>query len=115
MAKKQKGKARATNARARATKAQKAARKPKDQILPSMEDMAIPEIETLGHRYAEQRDARMEMLKDELGTKELLMGVMKKHGKDLYKRGDLEVRLVQSEETVKVKIKSGRDMALEAE
>lgn len=73
--------------------------------LPGMEDTKITEIENLALKYAEVRDQRMTALKGEVELKGQLLAAMKKVHKQVYRRHNVEVRIVHEEETVKVKVK----------
>ncbi len=73
--------------------------------LPGMEDTQITEIEDLALAYAGVRDDRMQALKTEVELKQKLLTAMKKAGKQVYRRHNVEVSIVHEEETVKVKVK----------
>ena len=77
--------------------------------LPGMEDTKITEIEDLALQYAEVRDSRIAALKGEVELKGQLLAAMKKAGKQVYRRHNVEVRIVHEEETVKVKVKEKED------
>ena len=79
------------------------AKKPKQGQL--IEDREIKALSDAAHEYAEARDERQEILRTEVGLKEKLLAQMKKLGKETYRYGDVEIRVVHEEETVKVKIK----------
>jgi hypothetical protein len=71
-----------------------------------MEDRLLPELEEGARAYAEIRDQRMALNKEEVTLKANLLTLMKKHEKETYKHGDVEIRIVHEEETIKVKVKS---------
>lgn len=79
--------------------------KPRDQPLPGMEDSAIKPLEDAAHAYAELRDERMGLSRQEVDLKQRLIGLMKTHGKDHYQRDGITIDLVQESETVKVRVK----------
>lgn len=62
------------------------------------------EVDAAAREYAEARDERMRLLRTELERKDLLIGVMKKHGLMVYEYDDVSVELTTSEK-LKVKIK----------
>jgi hypothetical protein len=76
--------------------------KPKQQKL---FDTEVPALEKLAEDYVEARDQRMEYLKTEVLIKDELHTEMKRLGKKDYVRGNIEIHVVQEDETVKVKIK----------
>lgn len=80
--------------------------------LPSMEDSAITELNQAALDYAEGRDERMEMTKQEVELKTKLIALMHKHGKTVYKYEDIEIELVPEGEKVKVRIKKDKESAL---
>jgi hypothetical protein len=90
-------------------------KKPEQKVLGGMEDSAIPELEKLARHYARIRDERMELNDEEGKLKAKTLGAMKKHGKTLYKRAGVEIRLVESVEDLKVKIKREGDQPVEME
>lgn len=89
--------------------------RPRTGTLPGMEARGIPDIERAAHAYVDARDARMELTEVETRKKGLVLAVMKKHGKKVYKHntGDeiIEITLgaKDPEETVKVRIKPAED------
>lgn len=84
---------------------QKTRRKgPRQSALPGLEDRAISELQDAALSYAEVRDERMELTKQESDQKALVLAVMKKHGKTHYAHGNVIVDLVPEDVKVKVKI-----------
>lgn len=77
---------------------------PKQERLPGMEDTAIEEIEEKARSYAHIRDNRMALLKQEVDLKELLLTLMKRHGKTEYHRDGIEITIVQKAEKVRVRL-----------
>jgi hypothetical protein len=82
------------------------ARKPraKQEDLPGMEDRKIAELEAAALEYAEGRDERMEMTKREVELQDKLLKLMHKHNKEVYRCGDIEIKIVPKGEKAKVKI-----------
>ena len=72
--------------------------------LPGMEDAEIEELEDAAREYANVRDDRISLTREESSMKETLLGLMKKHKKEKYVHDGVEVKLVHEEETVKVRI-----------
>lgn len=81
----------------------------KTSRLPGMEDAAIEDLENAAREYANLRDNRLQVLKDEVAVKEDLLLLMKSHHKEKYTHDGIEIRLVHEKENVKVKIKKDED------
>ena len=79
--------------------------KPRQQALPTLEDHAIKELEAVAAEYAEIRDQRMELTKEESTLKQTAIRAMRKHNKTIYRHGGITIQLVDGEVDVKVKIK----------
>ncbi len=47
----------------------------------------------------------MELTESEVSLKTNLLAMMKKHGKETYRRDGIEIKIVHEEETVKVRVK----------
>ena len=84
-------------------KATKPAR-PKQERLPGTEDAEISELQETALDYADKRDQRIAILKEETELKSRLLAIMHKHGKTTYDYKGVHVEIVSEEETVKVKI-----------
>ena len=80
--------------------------KPKAQDLPGMEDRAIAPLEQVAVAYAEIRDQRIALNKEEKSLKDTARRLMHKYKKTVYKHDGVEIRLVPGEEDVKVKVRS---------
>lgn len=64
----------------------------------------IAAIDEAAEDYAAKRDERMELTTLEVDAKEKLLGLMKKHGVEIYRLDDERVAMIEHEvETVKVK------------
>ena len=88
------------------SKKEKAAKKaPKQARLPGTEDAPIQALESAAERYAEIRDERIALSKEEGELKAGLLILMKKNGKTAYKHNGVEIWIELEEETVKVKIR----------
>ena len=83
--------------------------KPRNAPLPGMEDARIQELEDAGELYAEIRDRRMELNKEESDLKATILRLMHKHGKVIYKHEAIEIRITSADEDVKVKIRKAKD------
>jgi hypothetical protein len=70
-----------------------------------MEDKAISAIENAALDYAEIRDERQDLSKQEGELKQKLMDLMHKANKTEYKRNGIRVWIEVKEETVKVRVK----------
>ena len=81
----------------------------KTSRLPGMEDPEIEELEDAAREYANLRDDRMHLTTEEVKAQATLLGLMKKHKKEVYKHDNVEVRVVIEKEKVKVKIKKDKD------
>ena len=57
----------------------------------------------------------MDLNEAEIKLKGRTMAAMKKHGKTVYRRAGVLITLIQSEEDLKVKVKSGEDVEVSAE
>jgi hypothetical protein len=101
----------ATMAKKRASKVDKklskpdVKRRPRQQDLPGTEDRAIKALEDIAASYADWRDRRMELTREEKELKSHVLRLMHKHGKTIYRHDGIEIRLVEGEEDVKVRIK----------
>jgi hypothetical protein len=72
--------------------------------LPGMEDKHIEELEEIAEKYAEVRDRRVSLSRTEVDLKGQLLQCMKRHDKVLYRVAEMEIKIVSTEETVKVRI-----------
>lgn len=74
-----------------------------------MQDRAIKPLEDLAASYADVRDRRMELNKEEHELKAHTLKLMKKYEKTIYRHDGIEIRIVPGEEDVKVKVKKPGD------
>ena len=93
-----------------AKKKAKAKKGPRQKDLPGMEDRALKALDNAALRYAEVRDQRMELNKQEVEAKGLVLEMMHKHNKKTYRHGNIAIDIVPEGEKVKVRIKSAADM-----
>lgn len=77
--------------------------KPRQADLPGMADRRIPDLHKAAEEYAEVRDERMALTKQEVDLQEVLLEKMKLHKMDRYKFEDVECILIHEKEKVKVK------------
>lgn len=80
-----------------------AKKKPRQQDL--IDDRAIKPLEDIAESYADVRDRRMELNKEEAELKKHALKLMHKYEKTIYRSGGIEIRVIEGEEDVKVKIK----------
>ena len=74
------------------------------QSLPGMEDAAIDDLENAARSYASVRDRRMALTEQQVDAKNVVLNKMREHGKQNYRRDGIEIRVVATEETVKVRV-----------
>ena len=79
-------------------------KKHREAALPGMEDHAILWLDQLSQQYADLRDRRIELNKEESELKTSLLKLMKGHNKTLYRHGGVTIRVIAGEEDVKVKV-----------
>jgi hypothetical protein len=79
---------------------------PRQTSIPGIGDEKIAAIENAALDYAEIRDQRQELTKQEVDLKKKLLDLM--HAKKLteYKRNGISVKVVLEQENVKVRVKS---------
>jgi hypothetical protein len=82
---------------------------PRQAPLPGIGDTKIAAIENAAMDYAEIRDSRQELTKQEVDLKGKLLKLM--HAKNLteYKRNGISVKVQVEEETVKVRVRAEED------
>jgi hypothetical protein len=72
--------------------------------LPGMEDHHLDDIEEMARDYADTRDKRMALNREESQLKEDLLALMKKYKKTVYRVEEMEIKIVVTEEKIKVRI-----------
>jgi hypothetical protein len=85
----------------------KPVRRPKQARLPGTEDAAIQELEGLAEEYAEKRDQRQAIGKEEVELKNALLNAMHKNHKTTYHHGGVFIAVLTEKEKVKVRISKG--------
>jgi hypothetical protein len=86
-----------------------AKKQPKQARLKGMEDPKIAELEVAAEEYADVRDRRMELTKEEVSTQGELLRLMKKHGKTTYHHEGYDLKIVAEKEKVRVRIHKDKD------
>ena len=93
-------------AKKKAEKAPKKAKKlPRQSSLPGMANTKIAAIEKLALDYAELRDERIELNRQESEIKQALIAAMHKAGKAEYKRNGISISLTVEKEGIKVRVR----------
>jgi hypothetical protein len=90
--------------KAKKTTEKKAKKGPKQGTLSGMEDRALAELEEKAEEYADIRDQRMDLTKQEGELNDDLLLLMKKHKKTEYHHADVHCWVQAVDEKVKVKI-----------
>lgn len=85
--------------------------RPRQQDLPGTEDRAIKPLEDVAEAYADLRDRRIELNREEAELKVHVKKLMHKYDKTIYRREGIEIRLIDGEEDVKVKVRKPGDDA----
>lgn len=83
--------------------------RPRTQDLPGMEDRAIKPLEDIAAAYADVRDRRIALNAEEHDLKAHALKLMHKFDKTIYRHNGIEIRIVEGEEDVKVKVKKADD------
>lgn len=78
--------------------------------MPGLEDHAIRPLEQVASEYADIRDQRMELSRQEVDLKTRAMKLMKKYGKTVYRHNGCEILIEPGEEVIKVKVKKEQDL-----
>ena len=69
-----------------------------------MENRGIPELEEAARKYAAIRDKRMALNDAEVKLQDILLALLKKHGKREYRHGELEIWIKVEVEKVNVRV-----------
>ena len=83
--------------------------KPRPAPLPGMEDHAIAPLEALARQYADIRDSRADLAKQESTLKRDAVRLMHKYGKTSYCHDGITITLIAGDEDVRVKVKKTAD------
>jgi hypothetical protein len=87
--------------------------KPRQQRLPGTDDNKIADLEAAAENYAEVRDERMALLKQEVDLQESLLKLMKKHDRVSYRRDGIKITVVEKSEKVRVRVSHGEEEEFE--
>jgi hypothetical protein len=79
-------------------------RKPRQARLPTMDDPKIDVLHGIAEEYAEKRDERMRIGKQEVELKGKILDLMKAHKRTHYHYQDIDVTIITEKEKVRVKI-----------
>jgi len=79
---------------------------PRQESLPEMGDRNIEALQDAALSYAEVRDQRMNLGRQEVELKSKLLDLMHAHNKESYVFGNVSITIVHEEENVKVKVRS---------
>ena len=86
----------------------KSAKKGRQKRLPGMADAKLEALHNAALSYAEVRDQRQALTKQEVDLKGSLLTLMHKSKKDHYEYNGVTVDLVAEKETVKVRVKKAK-------
>ena len=98
-----------------AAKKKSAPKKGRQKRLPGMADAKLEALHNAALDYAEVRDKRQELTKEEVALKGTLLTLMHKHKKDHYEYNGVTIDLVTEQETVKVRVAKAKVDADEPE
>jgi hypothetical protein len=85
--------------------------RPRNQDLPGMEDRSIKPLDDVAAAYADVRDQRIALNKEEADLKAQALKLMAKYEKTIYRHDGITITVVDGEPDVKVKIKKPGDDA----
>lgn len=80
-------------------------KQPRTGSLPGMEDHAIKALDLVAADYADIRDSRMDLTRQEVDLKSRALKLMKKYGKTTYKHNGVSIEIVAGDESIKVRVK----------
>lgn len=83
--------------------------RPRQQDLPGTEDRILQPLDDIAAAYAEVRDRRIELNKEEAELKASALKLMHKFGKTVYRHDGIQILLIPGEEDVKVKVSKATD------
>lgn len=83
--------------------------RPRQQDLPGTDDRVLQPLEDIAAAYADVRDRRIDLNREEAELKAHALQLMHEFKKTIYKRDGIEIRLVAGEEDVKVKVRKATD------
>ena len=79
--------------------------RPRQPDLPGTEDRRLQPLDDLAAAYAEVRDRRIDLTREEGELKARAIALMHQFQKTIYKHDGIEIRLVPGAEDVKVKVR----------
>ena len=79
-------------------------KRPVQKELPGMESRRLEDVEDAAREYANLRDDRMNLTRREVDQKETLLTLMRKHGKEIYRVEEMEIKVVPTDVKLKVRI-----------
>lgn len=82
---------------------------PRQKRLPTMEDPKIEELEAAAEEYVDIRDQRMALTPEEHRLQTELLGLMHKHNRVSYVHAGCEIKVIVTDEKVRVKIAKRED------
>ena len=86
------------------------AKREKQTRLPGMADPKLLDLHKAAEEYVEVRDHRMQLTEEEVELNANVLQLMKKYDKQKYVCDDVEIRVVHTDEKVKVKkLKKAKD------
>jgi hypothetical protein len=85
--------------------------RPRQPDLPGTEDRRLQPLDDLAAAYADVRDRRIDLSREEGELKARAIALMHQFEKTIYKHDGIEIRLVAGEEDVKVKVRKAAEDA----
>jgi hypothetical protein len=83
--------------------------KGKQGDLPGMENRKLKDLHEAAMDYADVRDRRQELNKEEVELKSKLLRLMKQHKMEKYEYEDVSIWIEIEEETVKVRVRKPKE------
>jgi hypothetical protein len=83
--------------------------RPRQPDLPGTEDRRLQPLDDLAAAYADVRDRRIDLTREEGELKAHAIALMHQFDKTIYKHDGIEIRLVAGEEDVKVKVRKATE------
>ena len=77
---------------------------PRTAALPGLEDHGIKSLDDIAAAYADIRDQRMDLTRQEVDLKARAMKLMKKYERTTYTHNRIEITIEPGEESIKVKV-----------
>jgi hypothetical protein len=83
--------------------------RPRQPDLPGTEDRRLQPLDDIAAAYADVRDRRIDLNREEAELKATALQLMHQFDKTIYKHDGIEIRLVAGEEDVKVKVRKATE------